>query len=84
MSDDPTPQWQHDNEEGAAHEEAALAAIREAMKHPEVALHLVYTFTHGRGIQVKIKTRKIGPLIFPANGGTLSDTLRMLGDMADE
>lgn len=65
-------------------ETEALAEVREAMKHQGVSLHFAFTFTHGTGIQVKIKTRKIGPLIFPAEGETLADVLHMLGTMAVE
>jgi hypothetical protein len=59
-----------------------LAEIRAAMKHPDVRLHLPLTFTHGVGVQVYIKGRKVGPLLFPPDGGTVADTLHMLGEMA--
>ena len=62
----------------------ALAQVREALGSSDVRLALVHTFTHGRGVQVYVKTRKIGPLIFPPEGGTLADTLHMLGAMAIE
>ena len=64
-------------------EAEALDAIREAMRDPHVAIHLVPTFTHGRAVQVKIRSRKIGPLIIPKER-PLSDILTMLGEMADE
>ena len=61
-----------------------LAEIRDALKQPYVALHFVQTLTHGRAVQVKIKTRKIGPLIFPPKDGTLGDVLALLGSLTDE
>lgn len=67
-----------------AREQEMLDAVREAMKDPYVALHLVPTFTHGRAVQVKIRTRKVGPLLFPAEGESVGDVLMMLGMMADE
>ena len=66
------------------HEADALAAIRAALNDPNVALHLVPTFTHGTAVQVKVRSRKIGPMIFPAEGQGLADVLHMLGTMAEE
>jgi hypothetical protein len=65
-------------------EQAQLTAVQEAMKDPNVALHVAHTFTHGRGVQVRIKSRKIGPIFFPNEGEKLSDVFRLLGSMADE
>jgi hypothetical protein len=67
-----------------ADEQDQLGAVREAMKDPNVALHIVHTFTHGRAVQVKIRTRKIGPMFFPNEGEKLADVFRLLGSMADE
>lgn len=65
-------------------EQAQLDEVRAAMKDPNVSLHIVHTFTHGRAVQVKIKSRKIGPYFFPAQGEKLSDVFALLGTMADE
>lgn len=69
---------------GMTEEEAALAEIRTALKQPFVSLHLVTTFTHGRGVQVKIKTSKVGPILFPPEDGTVGDVLMMLAQMMDD
>ena len=60
----------------------ALADIKEALRSDEVRLRLVYTFTHGRGVQVYVKTRKVGPLLLPAEGQDISDVLAMVGSLA--
>ena len=65
-------------------ERDGLDDIRDAMGDPNVALHLVPTFGHGTAVRVKIKTRKIGPLLFPAEGQTIADVLHMLGTMVVE
>jgi len=65
-------------------ENAALAEIRHALSQPFASLHLVTTFTHGRGVQVKIKTSKVGPIMFPPEGGTVGDLLAMIGQMLDD
>jgi hypothetical protein len=65
-------------------EQAQLDAVRAAMKDPNVSLHIVQTFTHGRAVQVKVKSRKIGPYFFPAADEGLADVLALLGTMADE
>lgn len=62
--------------------EQVMAEIREALTSPDVRIGLPYTFTHGRACQVYVKTRKVGPLIFPPDGGTLADVLRMLGELS--
>ena len=68
----------------AAREEEALAELRAALKGPDVSFHLVQTFTHGRAVQVKVKTRKVGPLIFPPHGGTEADSLRLLAGLLED
>lgn len=65
-------------------EQAALTEIRTALREPYVALHLVDTFTHGQGVQVQVRTRKIGPILFPAEGQTVGSVLGMLGTMLDD
>ena len=65
-------------------ERESLDAIRDAMRDPNVALYLVPTFGHGTAVRVKVKTRKIGPLLFPAEGQDIADVLHMLGTMAVE
>lgn len=64
--------------------DAALAKIREALASPGVALRLVDTFGHGTAVQVYVKSRKMSPLLYPPEGGSLSDTLKMLGELAQE
>lgn len=60
-------------------EDAVLAEIREALTDPQVGIHLVPTFTHGTAVQVRVKTRKIGPLLFAEDGP--AGVLRMLADL---
>lgn len=60
-----------------------LAAIKHALHDPRASIHLVYAFSIGRGAQVFIKGRKIGPIIFPSENQTLADVLRMLGEFAE-
>lgn len=66
-----------------ASEQDALAGIRAALQDPNVSLHIVQTMSHGRGVQVKIKSRKIGPLLFPTEGKGPGSVLVMLGWMLD-
>ena len=61
-----------------------LAKMREALQSPDAHIRLVQTFTHGRGAQVMVKTRKIGPIIFPGEDMTLAEVMHMLGKMAEE
>ena len=61
-----------------ARDGAVLREIREALRSPNAAIHVVQTFTHGRALQVKIKSRKIGPLIVVSEGQTLADIAAML------
>lgn len=60
----------------------ALAEITRALQDPNASIRLPMTFTHGRGAQVYIKSRKVGPIIFPAEGQTLADVMAMLGKLA--
>lgn len=61
---------------------AELDELREALAGPNVSIRLVSTFTHGRGVQVYVKSRKVGPLIVPEGPQTLADVLHMLGTIA--
>lgn len=65
-------------------ENPALAEIRDALRDPNVSIKLPHTFTHGRGVQVYVKTRKVGPLLLLSEGQTLADMLHLLGTMAEE
>ncbi len=62
----------------------ALAEIRDALGSNDVSIRLPVTFTHGRGVQVYLKTRKVGPIILCGPDQTLGDMLKMLGDMAED
>lgn len=55
-----------------------LAEMRAAIHDPDGKIAIVPTFTHGDAIRVYKKTRKIGPLLFPAKGQTLGQTLDLL------
>jgi hypothetical protein len=65
----------------------ALAEIRQAMQGYDWRLEAVLTFSHGVAVQVYAKAphskrhSKVGPLLFPPDGGTFADTLRMLGEL---
>lgn len=68
-----------------------LAEIREAMQGSAWRLVPVMTFSHGIGVQVwatkpgssaNARGSKVGPVLFPPDGGTIADTLQMLGSMA--
>lgn len=68
-----------------AREDEALSAVREAMQGYDWRLEAVLTFTHGVAVQVyqnvgagRAKWVKVGPLLFPPDGGTLADTLAVL------
>lgn len=65
-------------------EAAALAAIKDALKSKDGSIRFVQTMSHGRGVQVHLKTRKIGPVLFPGQGQDLSDVLGMLGRLMEE
>lgn len=68
-------------------EDEALAAIRAAVSGWSVRFNIVRTFTHGDAVQVEGKDsiggrwKKVGPLIFPPDDGSLADTLTMLAAM---
>jgi hypothetical protein len=74
----------------SAAENDALDAIRQAMRGYDWRLEAVLTFSHGVGVQVYAKARgakrhsKVGPLIFPPDGGTFADVLTMLGALGTE
>jgi hypothetical protein len=66
-----------------------LDQIKTAMQGGDVSLHLVKPMAIsiggtrlGTGVQVKVKNRKTGPVIFPAEGETVADVLKWLGDLA--
>ena len=69
-------------------EEEALATIKAAMRG-QWRIDRVLTF-RGHAVQVYAKApgarayKKAGPILFPAEGGTVADTLQMLGTMATE
>lgn len=60
-----------------------LADVREALANPDVRIALPHTFTHGRGVQVYVKSRKVGPIILRDEGQTLADMLAMIGRLAE-
>lgn len=67
-------------------EQQHLVAVREAVAEYDVRFHLVRTFTHGTAVQVEARPencrwRKVGPLLFPPDDGTLADVLTMLAEM---
>lgn len=61
-----------------------LEEMREALASPDVRIALPVTFTHGRGVQIYVKSRKVGPIILRSEGQSLSDLLAMVGNMAEE
>ena len=69
---------------GLPGDDAVLAEIRVALQDSEVRIRLVHTFTHGRGAQVYVKTRKVGPLMLPREGEDVSHVLAVLGKLAVE
>lgn len=63
----------------------ALDQIRDALGNNDVSIRLPLLFSHpGRAAQVYVKSRKVGPLIVPAEDQSLGDVLKMLGDMTSE
>lgn len=58
--------------------------IRDALIHPYGSMRIVQTFTHGRGVQIYLRTRKVGPILFPPEGQSLSDLLATIGSMVSE
>ena len=68
-----------------ADESAVLAEIVAALREPDGAIRLtrlVFGPTR-RAVQVVRRGRRIGPLLFPPDGGTLADTLHMLGELVE-
>lgn len=70
-------------------DDKALEQIKTALKGPDVSLHLVKPLaisvggkSLGVGVQVKVKNRKVGPVIFPADGEGVSEVLAWLGDLS--
>lgn len=68
--------------------DSIVAKIREALNGKDASLHLVHPMaisvggkSLGVGVQVKVGNRKTGPVIFPAEGETVADVLKWLGDM---
>lgn len=61
-----------------------FAPIREALLSTDGRIALVPTLTHGLGVQVYRKGRKIGPIILPAEGESVADVLSMLGALVIE
>lgn len=57
-----------------------LAEIRAAMSDPNVHLRLVRLVfgASGWAVQIYVKSRKVGPLLLPPEGGTVLDTLTLL------
>lgn len=63
-------------------EQESLAEMRDALAAGRGSIALVYVFGHGLCAQVKVNTRKVGPLVIPRDDQTLGDVLHMLGDLA--
>jgi len=65
---------------------ASLEEIAQALLDPNASIRLPVVFggPAPRAVQVYVKTRKVGPLLFPPEGGTLADTLSMLGQMVEQ
>lgn len=68
-------------------EEAAVPdEIKTAMRG-EVRLSIVPTFTHGDSVRVEGKVggrwKRIGPLIFPPDDGSLTDVLSVLASFRE-
>jgi len=61
-----------------------LDEMREALRSNDVRIALPITFTHGRGVQIYVKSRKVGPIILRSGDQTLADLLHMIGTMAEE
>lgn len=63
-----------------------LEDIKAAMRYSDASVRLVTLFGFqgaNRGVQVKVKTRKIGPLIIPLEGQSLAEIYSMLGEFAE-
>lgn len=74
----------------SATEEQALTDIRAAVANWSVRFDIVRTFSGKDAVQVETRDeqrgrwRKVGPLIFPHEGGSLADTLTLLATMRAE
>ena len=69
--------------EADAGAQAAHAEIAEALKSDDVRLALPVTFTHGRGVQVMLKSRKVGPILLRSEDQSLADMLYVVGRLAE-
>lgn len=63
--------------------DSALAQMCEAVTSPDGKVKVVQTISLSSGksmtgLQVYLKTRKIGPILFPADGQTVGDCLDLL------
>ena len=65
-------------------ETEALEQVRTALRNPDMHLRLVCLIfgASGWAVQVYVKSRKVGPLLLPPEGGTVLDTLAMLDELA--
>ena len=63
---------------------APLGEIKHVLQGQDGSLHMTYAFGLGMGVQVKDRTRKVGPIIFPNEGETVSDVLRLLASLLEE
>lgn len=66
-----------------ARSEETLAEMREALKRADLKITLPHTFTHGRGVQLHVGRKKVGPILLRSEGQTLADLLHMIGTMAE-
>jgi len=64
--------------------DALFAEIKHALTGLRGSLHMTYAFGLGTGVQVKDGTRKVGPIIFPNEGETVSDVLRLLAALIED
>lgn len=65
----------------------ALDEIKRALVNHFGSIQIVRTFNMSTGkqmtgVQVKVKSRKVGPLLFPTEGEDLSDLMKMIGTLA--
>lgn len=71
-------------------EAEALDQIRTAMQDFDWRLEAVLTFGGPSSLAVQVYEKaagskrytKVGPLLFPPDGGSIADTLQMLGELA--
>lgn len=65
--------------------------IGEVMQRGTWRVESVVTFTHGLGVQVYARVaggtggrwHKVGPILFPPEGGSIGEVLTALADLAD-